>query len=364
LVAKAKKGIAQADAAVPSLPGVLPNPTEIRLSRTAYERTRALQPTGNVQADKNDTGNVECWELWVRLVPSENKIYDDGIAAGQAYSGTTSQFAPPRADEGSAQLNNDAAQGYTNPAAGLATVVHPPVSTNTLEPPVARPTGGIDNNPAANADFTQPGATPDEPVIFQILISGGDVLLSMNESTYEHGQFPYSVAEGRPNAHFQFSASWISMLHGIQNYVDFLKNRHQEALSRTLGNIFVYDPTAVDVTDFMNPDKEGLLITLKPEAAGRKIGDIFQQVPIKDLTENFIEEAMGFVKFSQSVTAADEGLQGIMPGGEPASATQFAVRWMKTSQRGWSQKSVTAITANSRRQSPRRSLAARRRWTK
>lgn len=324
LVAKAKKGIAQADAAVPSLPGVLPNPTEIRLSRTAYERTRALQPTGNIQADKNDTGNVECWELWVRLVPSENRIYSD--------DGTLS-----------AELNNDNGNpAMLNPPAGLPSVARPdqgwpniveanvarPTTANSLSPSVAGGAPGtksVDDNPAANQDFTQPGATEDEPVIFQILISGGDVLLSMNESTYECGLYPYSVAEGRPNAHFQFSVSWIQMLKGIQDYVDFLKNRHQEALSRTLGNIFVYDPTAVDVTDFMNPDKEGLLITLKPDAAGKKIDEVFKQVPIKDLTENFMEEAMTFVKYSQSVTAADEGMQGIMPGGgEPASATQFA----------------------------------------
>ena len=335
LVAKAKKGIAQADAAVPSLPGVLPNPTEIRLSRTAYERTRALQPTGNVQADKNDTGNVECWELWVKLVPSENRIYSDESPTPPLSGGKSSPTG--------AQLNNDASQGYQNPAAGRASVARPDQGwPNIVEANVARPgqpgrnslepsvSGGPpgtkpnDDNPAANQDFTQPGATEDEPVIFQILIAGGDVLLSMTESTYEHGQFPYSVAEGRPNAHFQFSASWIFMLKGIQDYVDFLKNRHQEAVSRTLGNIFVYDPTSVDVTDFMNPDKEGLLITLKPEAAGKKITEIFQQVPIKDLTENFLQEAMQFIKFSQSVTAADEGMQGVMPGGEPASATQFA----------------------------------------
>ena len=334
LVAKAKKGIAQADAAVPSLPGVLPNPTEIRLSRTAYERTRALQPTGNVQADKNDTGNVECWELWVRLVPSENRIYSDD---------TPAEMSGGKNSPTGAQLNNDSGQAYqlpVPPGMSMPGVEHP----NSTSPSVARPDQGWpdivesnvarpggppqtqanDDNPAANQDFTQPGATEDEPVIFQILISGGDVLLSMNESTYEHGNYPYSVAEGRPNAHFQFSVSWILMLKGIQDYVDWLKNRHQEALSRTIGNIFVYDPTAVDVTDFMNPDKEGLLITLKPEAAGKKISEIFQQVPIKDMTENFLEEAMSFVKYSQSVTAADEGMQGIMPGGEPASATQFA----------------------------------------
>jgi hypothetical protein len=246
LIDKAKKGIAQADAAVPSLPGVLPNPAEIRLSRTAYERTRALQPTGANQADKNDTGNVECWSLSVRLVPIDNELYE-----------------------------ND--------------------------------------------------TTGNEPVLFTILISGGDVLLSITESTYAHGHHPYSVAEGRPNAHFQFSPGWVMMLKGIQDYVDWLKNRHQEALTRTVGNIFVYDPQSIDVSDFMNPDKEGLLITIKQDAANRNIKDIFQQVPIKDLTENFHEEAMEFVKYSESVTAANSSMQGASPGGSAdESATAYA----------------------------------------
>lgn len=252
LVEKAKKGVAQADAAVPSIPGVLPTPTEIRMSRSAYERTRALQPTGNQQADKADTGNVECWELWVRLVPSENGIYNE-------------------------------------------------------EP--------FDSS---NIDIT------DEPVIFQILIAGGDVLLSMNESTYQHGMYPYSIGEGRPNAHFQFSPSWVLILKGIQDYVDWLKNRHQEALSRTIGNIFVVDPSLVDVTDFMNPDKEGLLITLKPEAYGRKIDDIIKQVPIKDMTADFHTEAMEFMQYAETVTAANSAMQGSLSTGGDPSATQFS----------------------------------------
>lgn len=253
LVEKAKKGVAQADAAVPSLPGVLPTPAETRMSRTAYERTRALQPTGNQQADKADTGNVECWELWVRLVPSENGIYDD------------EPF--------------DSAQANIN----------------------------------------------DDPVIFQILIAAGDVLLSVNESTYQHNMYPYSLGEGRPNAHFQFSPSWVMILKGIQDYIDWLKNRHQEALSRTIGNIFVVDPSLVDVTDFMNPEKEGLLITLKPEAYGRKIDDIIKQVPIKDMTENFHEEAMEFMAYADTVTAASQAMQGSMNNnGSDPSATQFS----------------------------------------
>ena len=227
------------DDQVSVLPGVRPA-GEAPLSRTAYERTRSASPTGNAAADSVDSGNVECWELWVRLVPADYEIHD-----GQ------------------------------------------------------------------------------EPVIFQFLLGAGDVLLSVSESTYAHGMFPYSVGEGRPGAHTQFSPGWVGVLKGLQDHVDWLKNRHQEALSRTIGNIFVIDPSAVDVTDFTNPDKEGLLITLKPEAYGKRLGDVFQQVPIKDLTERFHEEAMSFVRFAESVTAANSSMQGSLAE-DAASATQYA----------------------------------------
>lgn len=162
-----------------------------------------------------------------------------------------------------------------------------------------------------------------EPVEMQFLIAGHETLLAMNESTYDHGQYPYSVAEGRPCAHFQFSPGWVMMLKGIQDHVDWLKNRHQEALQRTVGNVFIVDPSMVDTTDFMNPEKEGLLIPLKPDAYGKKISDVIQQVPIKDLTEHFHEEMMQFVAFSETVTAANSSMQGAGLGEDP-SATQFA----------------------------------------
>ena len=297
LVKKAKKGVAQADSAVPSLPGTLPNPTEIRLSRTAYERTKALQPTGQIQADKNDTGNVECWELWVRMVPSENKIYNDEDP-----------------------VVNAGAPGVGGDASPAATPTNPESSTPLGESAPLNDGGTLSAAATSNPTVEE----GEDPVIFQILICGGDVLLSINESTYAHGLYPYSVAEGRPNAHFQFSPGWIQILKGAQDYIDWLKNRHQEALSRTIGNVFVYDPLCVDVSDFQNPDKEGLLVALKPESQGKSIKDVFQQVPLKDMTENFLEEAMQFVKFSESVTGAGAAMQGTIPGGEEPSATQFA----------------------------------------
>lgn len=212
------------------------------VSRTAEERARSANPTNRDKANKQDPGMVEVYELWVRLVPSDNEIYEDGSGS--------------------------------------------------------------------------------EPVVFQILMANQDCILAMNESTYAHGMYPYSVGEARPFGHGQFSPSWLMMLKGIQDYVDWLKNRHQEALSRTVGNVFIADPSRVDFDDFMNPEKEGLLITLKPEAQGSKISEVIQQVPIKDMTERFHEEMMDFSRFSESITGANSAMQGQIE--EEPSATQFA----------------------------------------
>ncbi len=162
----------------------------------------------------------------------------------------------------------------------------------------------------------------DEAVVWQFVVAG-DQVLAMNESTNAHGMYPYSVGEARPNGHTPFSPGWALMLYGLQTHVDYLKDRHQEALQRTVGNVFIVDPEKVDIEDFMDPDKEGKIILLKRSASGSRISDIIQQVPIKDLTENFQDEMQSFVKYADTVTGANNFMQG--SSADPAgSATEFA----------------------------------------
>lgn len=161
-----------------------------------------------------------------------------------------------------------------------------------------------------------------EPTIFTILVGDDQVVLNFSESTYAHMEFPYCVAEGKPNGMYQFSPSWASFLKGLQDYVDYLKDRHQEAITRTTGNVFIYDPTKVDIDDFLDPKKEGKLIPLKPDSGVAKISDVIQQVPMKDLTENFQQEMISFLKLSEAASGATSQMQGQAQG--DSSATEFA----------------------------------------
>lgn len=162
-----------------------------------------------------------------------------------------------------------------------------------------------------------------EPEVFQIIVGNEKEVCAINESTYEHGMFPYSVGEARPSAFYQFSPSWVMVLMNIQNYVDYLKNRHQEAITRTIGNVFIAKSNLIDIADFEDPEKEGKFITILPEGQNMPINDVVRQVPMVDMTANFLGEMSGFINFAEATSGANQNLQGQTSGGS-TTATEFA----------------------------------------
>ena len=162
----------------------------------------------------------------------------------------------------------------------------------------------------------------EEPVLYQILMGNEREIMAMNESVYEHDMFPYSVGEARPSPFYQYSPSWVMVLKPIQEYVDYLKDRHQDAVTRTVGNVFLAKSHLIDIQDFEDPDKEGKFISILPEAGSQPISEIIRQVPVVDTTAGFIGEMQTFINFAESTSGATEGLQGQQPD-EPTTATAF-----------------------------------------
>ena len=163
----------------------------------------------------------------------------------------------------------------------------------------------------------------DEPEIIEFLMGGEKEILSINIMPNVHDQYPYAVGEARPNAHYQFGASWALIIKPLQDYVDYLKQRHQESLARTSGNIFIGDPTKVDMKAFTDPKKDGLFIPVTPEGAGTPLDQIIKQVPVQDTTAQFHNEMAMWMQTAEQTTGAHAFVQGKTddPG---QTATQFA----------------------------------------
>lgn len=162
----------------------------------------------------------------------------------------------------------------------------------------------------------------EEAELIEILISGQTELLSVNVLPNKHDEFPYCVGEARPNAHHQFSSGWALVIKPIQDYVDYLKRRHQESQSRTSGNIFIGDPACIDFEAFTDPSKDGLLIPITAEGAGKPFDQIIKQIPVIDTTKDFVKEMDLWITHAETATGAHAVVQGETE--DPSqTATQF-----------------------------------------
>lgn len=171
----------------------------------------------------------------------------------------------------------------------------------------------------------EPGA--DQIETYQVLTGDGKNILSLNAQPNLHDQFPYAVAEGRPSSHYQFAPGYVLLLKNLQDHIDYLKDKHQEAIARTVGNMFIVNPAAVNTDDFTNPDKMGLLIELRPEAQQSPISEVIQQVKTVDTTQGFHAEMKQFIDIAEVTSGANSQMQGETPEeGTTATASSQAAQ--------------------------------------
>lgn len=169
-----------------------------------------------------------------------------------------------------------------------------------------------------------------EPEIIEFLIAGELELLSVNVMPNKHDQYPYSIGEARPNAHMAFSPSWAMIIKPIQDWVDYLKDRKAASLSKTAGNMFLYDPASIDITQVTDPQKDGLVMAINQEAAGKPFDQILRQIPIQDLTANFYRDMEMWIGQAEVASGAHPYMQGTIEGGDPTATEVVATQQMGT----------------------------------
>lgn len=151
---------------------------------------------------------------------------------------------------------------------------------------------------------------PDEEFeIIKLFITSSGEVLSLNVQPNTHDEYPYAVAEGKPNGQRQFSPGWGLACKPIQDRIDNLNNTHAKAQAR-MGIILIVDDTKCDVSNLLSPDKNGLMIMRKKEGNGAPIDDLVSQIPLTDTTSKYNEEMAMWEKTMETMTGANSYTQG------------------------------------------------------
>lgn len=145
-------------------------------------------------------------------------------------------------------------------------------------------------------------------------VAGDSILIAAQPLNLDHGQKPVAVACTEFDGYSPNPISRLGIINDAQNLVDFLYTSHMQNVKKAINDMFIIDPSIVNIYDVANP-KPGKLIRTRRAAWGRgQLDQAIKQFDVRDVTHGHIADANMLASMMQRVTASDKQMQGQMEG--------------------------------------------------
>jgi hypothetical protein len=136
------------------------------------------------------------------------------------------------------------------------------------------------------------------------------------------GKHPVVVAEPNSVGYGFGNLGTVDMLGPMQSMMSWFMNSHIYNVRAALNNMFVVDPTKVEMQDFKNP-APGKLIRLKNTAFGLSDPkNAIQQLQVTDVTRSHLQDFQMFGKLAADLTGATDNVRGLQDQGGRKTATE------------------------------------------
>jgi hypothetical protein len=132
------------------------------------------------------------------------------------------------------------------------------------------------------------------PEIWWFTVANEAVIVRAHQSSYDHGQYTYSVIESNYDAHALYNPGNIENVSGLQRFMNWLLNSHFENIRKALNDVLVYAPSLIEESDLLNP---GPARHVRLSAKGEELllsgilqpNQFLQQLQVGDVTHPHLE---------------------------------------------------------------------------
>lgn len=162
------------------------------------------------------------------------------------------------------------------------------------------------------------GTTP-EKWLFSIGNKGQ--IIQAEPIDMDHGRHPVAVIEPSSFGYSFGQPGTADFLGPIQDTLSWFVNSHIHNVRSALNNMFVVDPSMVEMQDLKNPNP-GKLIRLKQAAYGQDVRTALQQLQVADVTANHMQSLQMFLKIGDTLSSVNDNLKGIQDSGGRKTATE------------------------------------------
>jgi len=161
----------------------------------------------------------------------------------------------------------------------------------------------------------------DTPEKWLFSIGNKGQIIQAEPLDYDHGKHPVAVIEPSAFGYAFGAPGTLDFLGPIQDTLSWFINSHIHNVRTALNNMFVVDPSMVELQDLKNP-APGKIIRLKRNAYGQDVKSVLQQLQVQDVTTNHIQSMQVFLRMGDILAAINDNLRGIQEEGGRKTATE------------------------------------------
>ena len=137
----------------------------------------------------------------------------------------------------------------------------------------------------------------------------------------DHDMHPVVVSEPYTMGYSFGQLGMSDYLNYIQDGLSWLINSHMDNVRTALNNMFVVDPSKVEIQDLKEPGA-GKLIRLKKSAYGQDARTAIAQLPVADVTSGHVKDFQLFMSIGDALSSVTDNLRGLQDSGGRKTATE------------------------------------------
>jgi hypothetical protein len=137
----------------------------------------------------------------------------------------------------------------------------------------------------------------------------------------DHDMHPVCVAEPYSLGYGFGSLGMADYLGPIQDTLSWLINSRMHNVRVALNNMFVVDPSMVEMQDIRKPSA-GRIIRLKRAAYGQDVNTVLKQLTVTDVTTSHTKDIELLMRIGQQLSAVTDNILGLQEAGGRKTATE------------------------------------------
>lgn len=137
----------------------------------------------------------------------------------------------------------------------------------------------------------------------------------------DHGLHPVAVTEPYTMGYGFGQPGLSDYLGPLQDTVSWFINSHIMNVRASLNNMFVVDPSMVEMQDLKNPEP-GKLIRLKRAAYGQDVRQAISQFAVQDVTGQHVDDMRVIMRMGDMLSSVVDNVRGLQDAGGRKTATE------------------------------------------